>query len=119
MKFGSWTYDAKQVKLCAQISIFAKIFALRHIFRHRFPINGTTFIKICRKRDCAKKVAGQYEATFCIFIEEKDEMMEQTLRSFVFLLAPSQEHMFERKLIKHRGSDKLSFHNRILMYFYK
>ena len=46
-------------------------------------------------------------------------MMEQTLRSFVFLLAPSQEHMFERKLIKHRGSDKASFHNRILLNFCK
>ena len=43
--------------------------------------------------------------------------MEQTLRSFVLLLAPSQEHMFERKLIKHRGSDKVSFHNHILLNF--
>ena len=55
----------------AQISIFAKIFALWHIFRHRFPINGTTFIKICRKRDCAKKVAGQY--FYSIFKGEKDD----------------------------------------------
>ena len=88
-------------------------------FRHRFPINGTTFIKICRKRDCAKKVAGQYEATFSIFKEEKDEMMEQTLRSFVFLLAPSQEHMFGKKLIKHWGSDKVSFHNHFFLNFCK
>ena len=113
MKFGSWTYDAKQVKLCLNIDICQNI-CFAAYFRHRFPINGTTFIKICRKRDCAKKVAGQYEATFSIFKEEKDEMMEQTLRSFVFLLAPSQEHMFERKLIKHRGSDKVSFHNHVL-----
>ena len=93
----------------AQISIFAKIFALWHIFRHRFPINGTTFIKICRKRDCAKKVPGNISI---LFPKEK-KMMEQTLRSFVFLLAPSQEHMFERKLIKHQGSHKVSFNNRI------
>ena len=70
MKFGSWTYDAKQVKPCPNIDICQNI-CFAAYFRHRFPINGTTFIKICRKRDCAKKVAGQYEATFSIFKEEK------------------------------------------------
>ena len=62
-----------------------------------------------------KKLPGNISI---LFSKEK-KMMEQTLRSFVFLLAPSQEHMFERKLIKHRGSDKASFHNRILLNFCK
>ena len=116
MKFGSWTYDAKQVKLCAQISIFAKIFALRHISDIASPLTEQHLSRFVGRGIAPKKLPGNISI---LFSKEK-KMMEQTLRSFVLLLAPSQEHMFERKLIKHRGSDKVSFHNNhILLNFSK
>ena len=117
MKFGSWTYDAKQVKLCAQISIFAKIFALRHISDIASPLTEQHLSRFVGRGIAPKKLPGNMKP-LSLFSKEK-KMMEQTLRSFVLLLAPSQEHMFERKLIKHRGSDKVSFHNHILLNFCK